>query len=86
MPPDRSTVDHTSGSASSWEGALSLPTSQTVAPIPLVYLLVLVDYLHVVFVDAGLQVGHASVAHFHSISVEDFAEGVVFWKVLGNYA
>ena len=78
MPPYCSSVDPTSGSTLSWDGALSFPAFQTVTAIPLVCIFVPVDHLHVVFADAGLQVGHAPVAHFHCVSIEDFAEGVVF--------
>ena len=45
-------------------------------------LVLFAEHLHVLIVDDRLHVGHAPVANFHCVSVEDFAKGVVGWKVI----
>ena len=85
MSPDRCSIHYTPCCTSPWERTFVPLTNLTVAASPLVCIAAHVDHLPVVLVNTGLQVGHASVADFHSISVQDLAEGVIFWEIFRDY-
>ena len=78
MSPDCCSVHHTCCSAPPWDRASSFPASLAVtASFSQIIVLVVVEYLAVVLVYVALQVGHASVANFDCILVNNLVEGMV---------
>ena len=86
VSPHRCSVDNTGSCASARDWTGCSPVYLAVAPSLSLVLVVLLEYLGIVFVYVGLEVGHAPVAHFNGVLVKDFVKGVVGWEIFGDHS
>ena len=84
IPADSGPVNYTLCGTLTRDWTVCFLARQAVATILFISLVIFTEHLHVVLVD--VHVRHAPVANFHCVSVEDFSEGMVGWKVFGNYS